>query len=119
VLYIFGDQSSLSEPLLKADKMAQTGIAPGGSGGAKKGRVQEVTFQGVGHLIPMEVVGKTADACQEWLALEVANWKSRAAEHELQLAKTPREARGRMSEELITVMKSDWMNEPVKPKPKL
>jgi hypothetical protein len=119
VLYIFGDQSSLSEPLLKADKMAQTGIAPGGSGGVKKGRVQEVTFQGVGHLIPMEVVGKTADACQEWLALEVANWKARAAEHELQLAKTPREERGRMSEELITVMKSDWMNEPVKPKPKL
>jgi hypothetical protein len=35
------------------------------------------------------------------------------------LAKTPREERGRMSEELITVMKSDWMNEPVKPKPKL
>lgn len=118
VLYIFGDQSSLSEPLLKADKMAQTGIGPGGSGGVKKGRVQEVTFQGVGHLIPMEVVGKSADACQEWLALEIANWKSRAAEHELQWAKIPREQRGRMSEELITVMKSDWMGEPEKPKPK-
>lgn len=77
----------------------------------KKGRVQEVTFEGIGHLIPMEVVGKTADACQDWLALELANWKSRAAEHELQRAKVPREERNRMGEEFVTVMKSDWMEE--------
>ena len=117
-MYIFGDQSSLSEPLLKADKMAQTGIAAGGSGGFKKGRVQEVTFEGVGHLIPMEVVGKTANACQDWIALELANYKSRAAEHALQWANVPREERSRMSGELVTVMKSDWMGEPAA-KPKL
>lgn len=111
VLYIFGDQSHLSAPLLKADKMAATGTGVGGSGGAKKGRVQEVTFEGIGHLIPMEVVGKTADVCQDWLALELANWKSRAAEHELQWASVPREERGRMEEEFLTVMKSDWMGE--------
>jgi pimeloyl-ACP methyl ester carboxylesterase len=116
VLYIFGDQSFLSAPLLKADKMAHTGVAPGGSGGFKKGRVQEVTFEGIGHLIPMEVVGKTADACQDWIALELANWKSRTAEHELQWSKVPREERGRMSEEFVAVMKSDWMDEPAKSK---
>lgn len=112
VLYIFGDQSFLSAPLLKADKMAHTGTAPGGSGGVKKGRVQEVTFEGIGHLIPMEVVGKTADACRDWLALEIANWKSRAAEHELQWAHVPKEQRGRMNDEFVGVMKSDWMGEP-------
>jgi pimeloyl-ACP methyl ester carboxylesterase len=116
VLYIFGDQSFLSAPLLKADKMAHTGTGTGGSGGFKKGRVQEVTFEGIGHLIPMEVVGKTADACQDWLALELANWKSRATEHQLQWANTPREERGKMSEEFVAMMKSDWMGEPAKPK---
>jgi pimeloyl-ACP methyl ester carboxylesterase len=116
VLYIFGDQSFLSAPLLKADKMAQTGVGPGGSGGAKKGRVAEVTFKGIGHLIPMEVVGKTADACQDWLALELANWKSRQAETAIEWAKVPRDEKARMGEEFLTVMKSDWMGVPEKSK---
>lgn len=116
VLYIFGDQSALSAPLLKADKMAQTGTGAGGSGGVKKGRVREVTFEGVGHLIPMEVVEKTADAAQEWLTLELSDWKSRDAEQRLQWAHIPREERGRMSEEFVKVMKSDWMNAPEKSK---
>jgi pimeloyl-ACP methyl ester carboxylesterase len=116
VLYIFGDQSALSAPLLKADKMAQTGVGPGGSGGAKKGRVAEVTFKGIGHLIPMEVVGQTADACQEWLALELANWKSRQAETALEWAKVPKNEKARMGEEFLTVMKSDWINVPEKSK---
>jgi pimeloyl-ACP methyl ester carboxylesterase len=116
VLYIFGDQSFLSAPLLKADKMAQTGVGPGGSGGAKKGRVQEVTFKGIGHLIPMEVVGKTADACQDWLTLELANWKSRQAETAIEWAKVPKDEKARMGEGFLTVMKSDWMGLPEKSK---
>lgn len=112
VLYIFGDQSSLSAPLLKADKMAHTGTGPGGSGGVKKGRVREVTFEGVGHLIPMEVVDRTADACRDWLVGELRDWQSREAVQRLAWEKVPREERGRMSEEFVGVMKSDWMGGP-------
>lgn len=116
VLYIFGDQSFLSAPLLKADKLAHTGTAPGGSGGVKKGRVREVTFEGIGHLIPMEVVGMTADACEEWLTSELRDWQSKEAEQRLAWEKVPRLERGKMSEEFVRVMKSDWMGEPEKPK---
>ncbi|KAM0723177.1 hypothetical protein Q7P37_001377 [Cladosporium fusiforme] len=116
VLYIFGDKSFLSAPLLKADKMAHTGTGPGGSGGVKKGRVQEVTFEGIGHLIPMEVVDKTADACRDWLVGELRDWQSREAEQRLSWEKVPREERGRMSEEFVNVMRSDWMGVPEKPK---
>lgn len=67
-------------------------------------------------MIPMEVVGKTADACQKWLALELANWKSRQAETALEWAKVPKDEKGRMGEEFLTVMKSDWMGVPEKSK---
>lgn len=75
VLYIFGDQSNLSTPSLIAEKMAHTGTALGGSGGAVKGRVQELTLKGQGHLIPFEVVGECATAIGGWMAKELPRWE--------------------------------------------
>lgn len=54
--------------------MECTGAGVGGSGGAKEGRVKEVVFEDGGHLMPMEVVGATADASADWIAKEMERW---------------------------------------------
>ena len=51
-LYIFGEQSELSPPDWRKQKMERTGTGVGGSGGAEAGRVKEVILEDVGHLIP-------------------------------------------------------------------
>lgn len=108
VLYVFGDQSDLSAPLMKADKMAQTGIGVGGSGGVVKGRVSEHTFKGVGHLIPMEVVGETADVSAEWLVPELERWRTAEEVETREWSAVPRSEKSQLSEEYKTVMTSDW-----------
>ncbi|KAK0659977.1 Abhydrolase domain-containing protein mpaH [Lasiodiplodia hormozganensis] len=89
VLYIFGETSDLSAPEFRADKMKVTGVGIGGSGGAPEGRVAEITLPGVGHLIPMEAVGKTADHCTNWLSTEVRSWREKEEEERQEWAGVP------------------------------
>ena len=112
VQYIFGDLSDLSAPLLKADKMAMTGTGVGGSGGVKKGRVQEHTFEGVGHLIPMEVVGQTADVCRDWLVPELERWRIIEEGQSNEWAKVPKDGKSVMSKEYVTAMTGEWTEAP-------
>jgi pimeloyl-ACP methyl ester carboxylesterase len=74
VLYIFGSTSVVSGSKLNARKVARTGIALGGSGGAPLGRVKSVTLEGVGHLIPMEDARRTAVAVSEWVGDEMKRY---------------------------------------------
>jgi pimeloyl-ACP methyl ester carboxylesterase len=74
VLYIFGRQSSISAAPAWQAKMETTGIGVGGSGGAKADRVKSVWLEDVGHLMPMEAVGQTADAALDWLDSEMQRW---------------------------------------------
>ena len=117
VFYIFGDPSAgaiLSAPVLRADKLAHTGAGVGGSGGVKKGRVSSVTFEGVGHLIPMEVVGKTADAATGWLAPEIERWRAIEDAERRDWAAVPMAERAMLSEEYVSVMTSDHNEESLK-----
>ncbi|KXT10852.1 hypothetical protein AC579_1934 [Pseudocercospora musae] len=109
VLYIFGELSDLSAPLLRADKLAQTGIGWGGSGGVEKGRVREHVFEGVGHLIPMEVVGETADVSATWVGDEVRRWKTTEEEFRREWEKIPQREKAVFSEEFKTQMLGDWI----------
>lgn len=111
VFYVFGDQSDLSTPLLKADKMAQTGTGWGGSGGVKKGRVAEHTFKDVGHLIPMEVVSETADVVCGWIVPELKRWRDLEAEEAREWSEVPKHAKSQFSEEFKQYMLSDWVEE--------
>lgn len=114
VLYVFGDESHLSAPLLKADKLAVTGTGVGGSGGVKKGRVKEVTFKGVGHLIPMEVVGQTADACGRWIASETERWRALETVERRGWAAVPQEQKSKMTELYVDVISNIGLDEPPK-----
>lgn len=75
VLYVHAGRSDLSAPELREQRMSTTGVGIGGSGGAATGRVQQVIFEGAGHLMPMEIVGELADATVSWLAEEMEHWK--------------------------------------------
>ena len=65
----------MSLPEGRRAKMQTTGIGVGGSGGAKEGRVKEVVLERIGHLVPMEAVGDTAEASAMWLAEELRRWR--------------------------------------------
>lgn len=76
VLYVFADQSPMSTQEMVGDKMATTGVGPGGSGGAVEGRVKQVLLKGAGHLVPMEAPGQCAAAAAAWCTSEVKRWKA-------------------------------------------
>ena len=79
-LYIFGGESELSKPEWCKAKMERTGMGLGGSGGAKEGRVKEVTFEKVGHLVPMIATEDTAKTASEWLAEDLQRYREEEAE---------------------------------------
>ena len=56
-------------------RLETTGTGVGGSGGVKEGRVKEVLFEDLGHLIPMEAVERCADAASAWLVPEMERWQ--------------------------------------------
>lgn len=118
VLYIFGSESFLSAPLLKADKLAHTGVGVGGSGGVKAKRVAEVTFEGIGHLIPMEVVGRTADACVDWLGPEIARWRALEDAERREWERVPKVGKAKIPKEYEARMQTDWVSEAVEARKK-
>ena len=77
----------------------------------KKGRVSSVTFDGIGHLIPMEVVERTADECVGWLKPELDRWRGIEDQERKEWAAVPRDKKSLLSEEYVKVMKGDWMGE--------
>ena len=74
-LYIFGGQSELSPPNWRKERMECTGIGVGGSGGLPAGKVSEVLFEDLGHLIPMVAVERCALAAAQWLMSELERWR--------------------------------------------
>jgi pimeloyl-ACP methyl ester carboxylesterase len=74
VLYIFGETSPLSSIRSRTEKLSNTGIGAGGSGGVQKKRVKDVIIKDTGHLIPMEKVSETAKTCSDWIASEMEIW---------------------------------------------
>ncbi|KAI5367104.1 Putative alpha/beta hydrolase-1 [Septoria linicola] len=70
-LYIFGEKSFVCDAARAKDKVARTGIGAGGSGGEREGRVKGVTYEGIGHLIAMEVPKRTAETLAEWVGKEM------------------------------------------------
>lgn len=75
--YVFGSESDIGKPEGPDKKVPLTGIAPGGSGGEKEGRVISKTYQGVGHLIAMEkgAVERLAEDSAEWIGQEMERWR--------------------------------------------
>ena len=98
-LYIFGGQSELSTPDLRKQKMERTGTGVGGSGGAEAGRVREVVFEDMGHLIPMQAVARCAAAAGEWLTNDLKRWRGEEAEFKREWELKEKRARYTISEE--------------------
>lgn len=115
VLYVFGSKSNLSEPHLRADKMAMTGVGVGGSGGAKLGQVKEVLLD-AGHLIPMEKVAETADECSKWMTQELERWRDEEKTIDDMRRNIPKEKRAQMMDDFIKVASGDFLKEQEKAK---
>lgn len=109
VLYVFGDKSEMSRPDFVAEKMAATGVGVGGSGGVQQGRVAQVTFKDIGHLIPMEVTSQTADAAADWIAPEIERFRRIEEVHRQEWNMVPKEQKSQMSGNYKEVMLGDWI----------
>ncbi|KAB8260585.1 Alpha/beta hydrolase family-domain-containing protein [Aspergillus pseudonomiae] len=75
VMYIFGGKSDMCLPEMMADKMANTGVGLGGSGGAAAGRVRDVYLKEFGHLLAQEAPTECAEAASKWLGQELQRWR--------------------------------------------
>ncbi|KAL4977129.1 alpha/beta-hydrolase [Aspergillus desertorum] len=97
VLYLFGENSPVSTPALRAEKLERTGKGIGGSGGYKSNRVKEVIFPGAGHHLPFEAVEGVSDAASTWLKQEMIRWKEDEERIDNGWLELPREARASIS----------------------
>ncbi|EDU40384.1 conserved hypothetical protein [Pyrenophora tritici-repentis Pt-1C-BFP] len=75
VFYVFGQLSSLTNDAIIEEKLSLTGSGVNGSGGRAEGRVDCVTVQGAGHLIPMEKVVETAEHAGKWIGKEMKRYR--------------------------------------------
>ena len=73
-LYVLGGKSALSTPKRRKPRTERTGTGVGGSGGAAEGRVKEVVFEEMGHLLAFEIVKDVADVIGDWTAEELKRW---------------------------------------------
>ncbi|KAI2636730.1 Alpha/beta hydrolase family-domain-containing protein [Xylaria nigripes] len=99
-LFIIGGSSPLSYPKLRAYRFANCGIGPGGSGGAKAGRVAEAVIEGKGHLFPMECPTETATHAAPWIKAEIARWRDEQAEFEA-WTRQPMREKSTLSQEIL------------------
>ena len=80
VMWIFGGDSDVNPPEVRQEKMDLTGVGVGGSGGAVRGRVRQVTIDGYGHLVPMEATARCADLAAGFVADDLAVWRAEERE---------------------------------------
>lgn len=112
VLWIYGGTSDISTPEAKKEKLELTGAGAGGSGGAKAGRVTEVTVEGFGHLVPMEATTKCAELAAESILPSIERWRQEEAEYRKWTMKSD------VEKQLIDDELRKWIG-PLKPKEKL
>lgn len=82
VLFVAGGASDLSTPEKRKFRLETCGTGPGGSGGAKAGRVAEVLMENMGHLFPMEVPDQSAQHATEWIGKEMGKFREEQREYE-------------------------------------
>ena len=66
-------------PPMMQDKMDNTGVGQGGSGGVAAGRVKSVYFKDKGHLLAQEAVAECAQAAAEFFGKELQRWREEEA----------------------------------------
>lgn len=73
-LYIFASNSATSTPAMCEEKLRDTGIGWGGSGGVQEGAVRGVTVDG-SHFVPFEKPAVVASEVERWFAAELTRWR--------------------------------------------
>ncbi len=100
VLWVFGEESDLSQREGRREKVESCGSGGGGSGGVKAGRVDEILMEGRGHLFPMEVPDQCAGHAAAWIGKEMRRWRAAEREYE-EWTKRPIRERTTMSREFM------------------
>ncbi|KAI1504660.1 putative toxin biosynthesis protein [Biscogniauxia marginata] len=100
VMWVFGGTSDVSTPESRRSILERCGTGGGGSGGAPEGRVDQVVFEGLGHLFPMEVPDRCADVTATWIGREMARWREKEREYE-EWARRPMREKTTLSREYI------------------
>ena len=73
-LWIFADQSTLSQPDSCRERVERTGTGVGGNGGVKHGKVKQKTMKDAGHLVPFERPQEVAETIGDFLTEALTIW---------------------------------------------
>lgn len=112
VLWIYGGTSDISTPEAKQEKRDLTGVGAGGSGGVKAGRVEDVTVEGFGHLVPLEATTRCAELAATSIVPSIERWRQEEAEYRAWAKKSD------VEKQVISDEFRKWIG-PLKPKEKL
>ncbi len=82
VFYVFGDKSEMNNEKVRKEKMDITGTGVGGSGGAAKGKVKQVTLKNAGHLVAMEAPIDTAKNAAGFIGETIKEWREEARKYD-------------------------------------
>lgn len=74
VLFVIGGESNINGWGGVEDREKRMGTGIGGSGGKSEGRVESVTLEDVGHLVPIEEPTRTAEIMAKWLGKATEMW---------------------------------------------
>ena len=100
VFYVYGSKSRIATPQFREEKMQETGVGFGGSGGAKDEQVGDCIIPG-GHFLPMECPQKVATEISTWLGGQMVQY--RKVERQIQESQRHRSVRERQ------MMSSQWL----------
>ncbi|KAJ6442122.1 prolyl aminopeptidase [Purpureocillium lavendulum] len=119
VLFVIGGQSVTTPADAVRERTVITGTGTGGSGGAAKSRVKQVTHPDHGHLIPMEAPAYCARHAADWAAGELERWWAEEKEYE-EWTKKPLSEKTTISDEYRRYLGvQDRNGAKAQPKPKI
>lgn len=82
IMYVFGGTSPMNPAFGIKQKMDLTGTGVGGSGGAAKNKVRQITLPKVGHLVAMEAPMETAKGAATFIGETMREWKEEARKYD-------------------------------------
>lgn len=111
--YIYGGKSHMASAHEKGrkEKLAATGIATGGSGGAARGKVKDVVVE-ASHFAPFENPELIAELAGRWYDSELDRWRSETDEEERAIRAIPHQKRSLVTEDWTRWVHKLWGKKP-------
>ncbi|KAF2823352.1 alpha/beta-hydrolase [Ophiobolus disseminans] len=107
VYFIYGEESHINAPAVRASHASDTGSGRGGNGGVAEGGVKQAVLEDCGHLCVFEKPGAIAHLVRPWMGGEVERWRDEKTFWDTVDTKKSINGRSGVSKEWIAAVKAD------------